>query len=102
MAQEPNQSKRLTMVELALVQEHKADAGLPHSNTAAIETLAGASIVHLNPATTHTWLDADADGSPGVVPVDGPRPPPLTDLFRDNRKPTPSINVPLAAPHTPP
>src|ERR1700693_5111567 len=43
------------------IEEHEADAGLPHCDMATIETLPGDGIVHLNPATTYARLDADAD-----------------------------------------
>src|SRR5260370_40178752 len=55
--------------------------GDPIQEAATLESFASGLVVHLEPAATDTGLNADADGPPGVVPVDGARPPPLADFL---------------------
>jgi hypothetical protein len=68
------------------VQKHETYPWLPQCYSATLEALTRSLVVYLDPATTDPWLNANANGSPGVVPIDGPRPPPSANFFSEDRE----------------
>src|SRR6266516_2103481 len=71
-------------VSAITVQQDEADTGLPHRDPADLEAITADLFVHLAPSTAKARLTPCANGSIGIVPVDGAWLPPPVDLFRED------------------
>src|SRR6266566_3231256 len=68
------------------IQKYETYSRLPRCDAATLEALTRSRVVYLDPATAHSRLNTNAHGSPGIVPIDRTRPPPLSNLLCEDRK----------------
>src|SRR5258706_3408423 len=68
------------------IQKYETYSRLPHYDAATFEAFTCSLVVYLDPAAANSRLNTFAQGSPGVVPIDRTRPPPLANLLGEDRK----------------